>query len=100
MGDGILGGGGGGARGGPGGGGGGGGGGVNKSWDGIWETQVARLDDGWSAEIRIPFRTLNFDPGLDTWGINFQRNIRRTNEEILWRGYRRNQGIFRVINWR
>jgi hypothetical protein len=105
MGDGILGGGGGGGGGGGPGGGGGrgggggfGGGGVNKSWDGIWETQVARLEDGWSAEIRIPFRTLNFDPGLDTWGINFQRTIRRTNEEILWRGYRRNQGIFRVIN--
>ncbi|HSG09423.1 MAG TPA: DUF5916 domain-containing protein [Longimicrobiales bacterium] len=98
MGDGILGGGGGG--GGPGGGGGfgGGGGGLNKSWDGIWDTRVARLADGWSAEIRIPFRTLNFDPGLDTWGINFQRTVRRTNEEILWRGYRRNQGIFRVIN--
>jgi len=95
MGDGILGGGGGGRGGG---GGFGGGGNVNKSWDGIWETQVARLDDGWSAEIRIPFRTLNFDPDLDTWGINFQRTIRRDNEEILWRGYRRNQGIFRVIN--
>jgi hypothetical protein len=97
MGDGILGGGGGG-RGFGGGGGGFGGGGVNKSWDGIWETHVARLEDGWSAEIRIPFRTLNFDPNLDTWGINFQRTIRRDNEEILWRGYRRNQGIFRVIN--
>lgn len=92
MGDGLLGGGGGGGRGG------GGGFGVNKSWDGIWETQVARLDDGWSAEIRIPFQTLNFDPGLDTWGINFQRTIRRSNEEILWRGYRRNQGLTRVIN--
>ena len=93
MGDGIITGGGGGGRG-PG----GGGGGVNKSWDGIWEAQVARLPDGWSAEIRIPFRTVNFDPASDTWGINFQRTIRRTNEEILWRGYRRNQGLWRMIH--
>jgi hypothetical protein len=81
-----------------GGGGGGGGGRMQKSWDGIWETRVSRRPDGWSAEIRIPFRTLNFDPNLDSWGINFQRTIRRRQEEILWRGYRRNQGVFRPIH--
>lgn len=94
MGDGIITGGGGGGFGG----GGFGGGGVNKSWDGIWEARVHRSAEGWSAEIRIPFRTLNFDPTLDTWGINFQRTIRRKNEEILWSGYRRNQGLRRPIH--
>lgn len=74
------------------------GGSFNKSWDGIWEARVARGDWGWSAEIRIPFSTLNFDPTLDTWGINFQRTIRRRNEEILWSGWRRNQGLFRVVH--
>ena len=81
-----------------GGGGHGGFGGLQKSWDGIWETRVQRRPDGWSAEIRIPFRTLNFDPDLDTWGINFQRTIRRRNEEIVWRGHRRNQSLFRPIH--
>ncbi len=72
--------------------------GINKSWDGIWEARTDRQDDGWSAEIRIPFQTLNFNPESDTWGINFQRTIRRTNEEILWRGWRRDQGLFRPIH--
>ncbi len=76
----------------------GGGYGVNKSWNGIWEARVARLPDGWSAEIRIPFSTLNFDPALDSWGINFQRTIRRDNEEMLWRGFKRNQGLNRPIH--
>jgi hypothetical protein len=71
------------------------GGGVNKSWNGIWDVRVARGDFGWSAEIRIPFRTLNFNPELDSWGINFQRTVRRKSEEILWSGHRRNQGLFR-----
>jgi len=96
MGDGILrssGGGGGGGRFG----GGSGGGGTNKAWDGIWEARTAMRPDGWSAEIRIPFRTLNFDPDNDTWGINFQRTIRRRNEEILWRGWRRTEGLRRPI---
>ena len=35
---------------------------------------------------------------LDSWGINFQRTIRRRNEEILWRGYRRNEGLRRPVN--
>jgi hypothetical protein len=100
MGDGIIGGGGGGGGGfgGPGGGrGGGGGGGMNKAWDGIWEARTARRADGWSAEIRIPFRTLNFDPSATEWGINFQRTIRRRNEEIVWRGWRRNQNLFNPV---
>jgi hypothetical protein len=73
-------------------------GGVNKSWDGIWEARVARGEYGWSAEIRIPFRTLNFDPANDRWGINFQRTVRRKSEETLWSGHRRNQGLQRPIH--
>ena len=86
-----------GGRGGGGGGGGGGFGGFNRSWDGIWEVRTARRDDGWSAEIQIPFRTLNFNPDDGSWGINFQRSIRRNREEILWRGYRRNEGLNRLV---
>ncbi len=78
--------------------GGGGGFGINKSWDGIWEVRTQITDYGWTAEIRIPFSTLNFDPTLDAWGINFQRTIRRKNEEILWSGWRRNQAFTRPIN--
>jgi hypothetical protein len=70
-----------------------GGGGVNKAWNGIWFLQVARSPEGWSVEIRIPFSTLNFNPQQESWGINFQRTVRRKNEEIIWSGHRRNQGL-------
>ena len=72
--------------------------GVNKAWDGVWEARTARGPFGWSAEIRIPFRTLNFDESADAWGINFQRTVRRKNEELVWSGYRRNQGLLRPIH--
>ena len=68
---------------------------LNKDWDGIWRPWTHIGDYGWSAEIRIPFHTLNFDPKKNTWGINFQRTVRRKNEEILWSGHKRNQGIYR-----
>ncbi|MGH9346261.1 MAG: DUF5916 domain-containing protein [Vicinamibacterales bacterium] len=69
---------------------------VNRSWDGIWTARVRRTAVGWTAEIEIPFRTLNFDPASPAWGINFQRTIRRKNEETLWTGHARNQGVARM----
>lgn len=68
---------------------------INRSWDGIWRAWVAKTPEGWMTEIRIPFMTLNFDPNNDTWGINFLRTIRRKNEDVLWSGFQRNQGIQR-----
>ncbi|WP_324027779.1 DUF5916 domain-containing protein [Maribacter sp. BPC-D8] len=70
----------------------------NKDWDGIWKAWTHIGDFGWSAEVRIPFRSINFDSKKDVWGINFQRSIRRKNEELLWTGHRRNQGLFRPQN--
>ena len=67
--------------------------GVNRSWDGIWLARVSRDDRGWSAEIEIPFNTINFKPDAPSWGINFQRTIRRKIEETLWTGWARNQGL-------
>ena len=72
--------------------------GANKSWDGIWTARVRRGPGGWTAEIEIPFKTLNFEPGAASWGINFQRTVRRKNEESLWMGHARNQGLRRMSN--
>jgi uncharacterized protein DUF5916 len=70
----------------------------NRQWDGIWNAQVRRSEIGWTIEIEIPFRTLNFDPDSDAWGINFQRTVRRKNEESVWSGHLRNQGLNRLSN--
>ena len=66
---------------------------VNRSWDGIWNARVDRNEMGWSAEIEIPFHTINFNPNVSSWGINFQRTVRRKVEESLWSGWARNQGL-------
>ena len=74
-------------------GGGGFGGGGGRAWDGIWMARVVKSDLGWTAEIEIPFRTVNFDPEAPAWGINFQRSVRRKNEESRWHGWARNQNL-------
>jgi hypothetical protein len=68
----------------------------NRQWDGIWTGRVARSEIGWTIEIEIPFSTLSFDPNAEAWGINFQRTVRRKNEESLWTGWLRNQGLNRL----
>ncbi|OFW01984.1 MAG: hypothetical protein A3I61_00480 [Acidobacteria bacterium RIFCSPLOWO2_02_FULL_68_18] len=72
--------------------------GENRQWDGIWNARHRRSEIGWALEIQIPFRTLNFNPNSDTWGINFQRTVRRKNEDSLWMGWARNQGLRRMSN--
>jgi Domain of unknown function (DUF5916) len=56
------------------------------NWDGIWEADGRRLADGWSAEIRIPFKTIAFRPGLEVWGLNIERTIARKMEVIRLSG--------------
>lgn len=68
---------------------------INLNWDGIWDAKAEINEQGWMTEIKIPFRTFNFDPNSDTWGVNFMRVIRRKNETALWTGYLRSQGIAR-----
>lgn len=58
-------------------------GGFNLNWDASWEVQTQVGDFGWSAEFAIPLRTLRFQAGKD-WGINFRRNIRKSNEIVYW----------------
>ena len=70
---------------------------INSSWDAVWDVKTQRTPEGWTAEFRIPFRTLRFDPGADqSWGINFSRRIRRKNEITFWSPVPRAYNLMRV----
>lgn len=62
------------------------GGEASLNWDGIWDAESQILDNGWSTEFRIPFKTLSFKPGLSVWGINVERTIARKQETIRMSG--------------
>lgn len=71
---------------------------LNTNWNGIWDVAVVRDSTGWTAEFRIPFRTLRFNGGPDSrFGFNVSRFIRRKNEEDLWRAYGRAEGLYHQI---
>jgi hypothetical protein len=70
---------------------------VNSDWNGVWYVAAAKTDAGWFAEIRIPFSTLKFSPAAEqTWGVNFERNIGRKREQVLWQGWSRDSTIRQV----
>ena len=70
---------------------------TNTNWDAVWQVRTRQTEDGWTAEIAIPFRTLKFrESDVQTWGINFKRNLRRRNEESFWSPLPRIYNIDRV----
>ncbi|MFA6112059.1 MAG: DUF5916 domain-containing protein, partial [Candidatus Latescibacterota bacterium] len=57
----------------------------DNTWDGVWETQVARGPDGWSTELRIPFHNLRFGQSTSySWGLYVGRRISRRQEFDQW----------------
>jgi hypothetical protein len=56
----------------------------DASWDAIWDAAVSIDDDGWSAELRIPFSQLRFgrEPA-QTWGLQLSRRINRKQEVVV-----------------
>ncbi|MEW5843848.1 MAG: DUF5916 domain-containing protein [Bacteroidota bacterium] len=53
----------------------------DDSWDGVWEAKTAIDSDGWVVEMKIPFSQLRFNSSKEmTWGVNFERNIKRNKE--------------------
>jgi hypothetical protein len=53
-------------------------------WDPIWHLQTRIADNGWIAEIAIPFQSLSYEAGGADWGFEVSRTIRRKNEDVQW----------------
>lgn len=71
----------------------------NLDWRGVWEVSGAVTDQGWSAEFRIPLRTLRYPNDSDEpWGFNVYRIIRRKNEKVLWQAWSRDNGGFHRVS--
>jgi len=55
------------------------------NWDAVWDSDVQITEQGWVAEIKIPYSGLRFpDSEVQVWGINYWRDIRRYTELSSW----------------
>lgn len=57
---------------------------ASSNWDASWEVRTQMNETGWTAEFRIPLRTLRYGPPPQIWSVNFMRNIQRRRERTYW----------------
>jgi hypothetical protein len=70
--------------------------GLNTDWDGVWTAAARITPEGWTAEMAIPFSSLRFDSGTDTWGFNVRRLVARKAEQSYWVQVGRDASLVRM----
>lgn len=59
---------------------------IDVNWDTEWSTASRVHENGWTMEMAIPFKSIRFKPGLDTWGLNLGRVYLANLETSYWSG--------------
>ncbi|WP_045114847.1 DUF5916 domain-containing protein [Microscilla marina] len=55
------------------------------NWNAVWKSAVKITDEGWTAELEIPYSALRFPRDANqTWGVNFMRRVQRNQETSYW----------------
>jgi hypothetical protein len=62
------------------------------SWDGVWFSAVRQYDWGYVVEIKVPYRSIRYEGDLSEWGLDFDRWIPVTREDLYWSTYEENEG--------
>ncbi|VXB11352.1 Hydrolase [Flavobacterium sp. 9AF] len=69
--------------------------GEDYSWNAIWSSNVKITNFGWVVEMKIPYAALRFPKkDLQTWGINFFREVRRNRQKYTWNPIYNDIGAF------
>lgn len=58
--------------------------GIDMNWDAVWNSAVSITENGWIAEFAIPFSTIRFPNGNNSWSLNMFRRIRRYRADYSW----------------
>ena len=57
----------------------------DDTFDPVWQARTSIDEEGWSAELWIPFAQLRFnDRSPQVWGLNVQRWVPTRNEHVFW----------------
>jgi hypothetical protein len=57
---------------------------ISFTWDNKWYAESKILSDTWVCEIAIPFKTIRFKHGLDSWNMNLFRTDSEYTERSAW----------------
>ena len=65
----------------------------DRTWDPIWYLKTSIDDEGWIAEMKIPFTQLRFSNNKEfqTWGLQVNRRFFRNEERSHWSYFPKDQ---------
>jgi len=62
------------------------------TWDGIWWAASRLHEWGYVVEMKIPYKSIRYGSDLGDWGVDFDRWVSDTKEDLYWMPYERNEG--------
>ena len=62
------------------------------SWDGIWFAASQVYNWGFVVEIKVPYKSIQYDEKLTAWGLDFDRWIPTNTEDLYWGIYEEDEG--------
>ncbi len=68
----------------------------NREWSALWSVRTQITEEGWYAEIAIPWKTLRYPDNCKEIGIILTRNIRVNNEYVSFPPIPRTFNIYRM----
>ena len=71
----------------------------DSSWNGIWYSAVEINEEGWVAEIFIPYSEIRFpEKQVQEWGLNMEREFKRANTRYSWSPIDNSKGSFSIYD--
>ena len=67
--------------------------GGDRSWDALFESRGMIVDDGWTAELAIPLKSIRYparDDDEHRWGFQITRTMQTKDETVVWSPVSRN----------
>ncbi|MBN2417549.1 carbohydrate binding family 9 domain-containing protein [bacterium] len=62
------------------------------TWDGIWFSGAKVYDWGFVVEMKIPYKSLQYNESLLSWGLDFDRYDAELKEDLYWCCYEESEG--------
>ncbi len=71
----------------------------DNSWNAVWYSAVKINEEGWVAEIFIPYSELRFpEKDVQLWGLNMEREFRRKRTRYSWSHIDNTKGSFSIYD--
>lgn len=73
--------------------------GEDNSWNAVWYSAAKIHEDGWVAEVFIPYSELRFpEKEVQVWGLNMEREFRRERTRYSWSPIDNTKGSFTIYD--